>query len=178
ILIPERFDSIELWGYGNRWSYRPDNTTPAADVSILLVDARDKEFTIELTDIRWKQWWLIHRKLPAEVAEQIVWPARFAGIEIAKGSNSDPRYFFCDSLAFYTEELKPLKFAAQPKRNLKPFRGQIVGLNTGPGTLPFPTREETILPTNFEEEFQAKARKLDPRGFELAYEGKDAKVVY
>ncbi|MCW5980757.1 MAG: hypothetical protein KIT09_21935 [Bryobacteraceae bacterium] len=178
VAIPERFDSIELWGYGNRWSWVADDTTPAADVSVLILDARDKEFTIQLTDIRWKQWWLIHRKVPAEVVDRIVWPARFSGIEIAKGSNKDPRYFFCDSLAFFTEELKPLTFKPQPKRNLKPFRGQIVGLNTGPGTLPFPTREETILPTNFENAFKVTARQPESGRFELVYEGKDARVTY
>jgi len=30
IAIPEAFDSIELWGYGNRWGWEDDKTTPAA----------------------------------------------------------------------------------------------------------------------------------------------------
>ncbi|HSB16961.1 MAG TPA: hypothetical protein VLE22_21095 [Bryobacteraceae bacterium] len=178
IPIPEKFDSIELWGYGNRWSWVADPTTPAADVSILITDSRGQEFNIQLTDIRWKQWWLIHRKLPADVFKKIVWPASFTGIEIAKGSNAEPRYLFCDSLAFFTEELKPLTFKAQPKRNLKSFRGQNAGLNTGEDTLPFPTREETILPVNFEKEYKVTARQAAPGRFEFRYEGKDGTVVY
>ena len=178
IPIPGRFDSIDLWGYGNRWSWILDESTPPADVSALVTDARGKEFTIQLTDIRWKQWWLIHRKVPADTLKQIVWPASFSGLEIAKGKNHDPRYFYCDSLAFYTEELKPLTFKPQPKRNLKPFRGQIVGLNTGPGTLPFPTREETILPSNFEKDFKVTVRQVEKNRFEFRYEGKDTKVTY
>ncbi|MEK7753130.1 MAG: hypothetical protein AAB654_14495 [Acidobacteriota bacterium] len=178
MVIPERFDSIELWGYGNRWSWVPDPSTPAADVAVLVTDSRGKEFTIQLTDIRWKQWWLIHRKVPAETLKQIVWPASFTGIEISKGKNTDPRYFFCDSLVFDTEELKPLAFQPQPKRNLKPFPGQIAGLNTGEGTLPFPTREETILPLNFEKEFKVTVRQAAPGRFELRYEGKDARIAY
>ncbi|HUV14652.1 MAG TPA: hypothetical protein VMY18_13490, partial [Acidobacteriota bacterium] len=178
IPISKRFDSIELWGYGNRWSWVSDPTTPAADVAILIRDSRGKEFRIQLTDIRWKQWWLIHRLVPEETLDQIVWPASFSGIEISKGSNSDQRYFFCDSLVFYKEELKPLEFKAQPKRNLKPYRGQIVGLNTGPGTLPFPTREETILPTNFERDYEVHIQEIGRNEFELAYDGRDAKVLW
>ncbi len=178
IPISKRFDSIELWGYGNRWSWVHDPTTPPADVSILIRDSRGKEFRIQLTDIRWKQWWLIHRQVPKEILNQIVWPASFSGIEISKGSNSGPRYFFCDSLVFYEEELKPLEFKAQPKRNLKPYRGQIVGLNTGPGALPFPTREETILPTNFERNYEVHVQAIGQNEFELAYDGRDAKVLW
>ena len=178
IPIPGAFDSVDLWGYGNRWSWVPDPTTPPALVAILVQDARGKGFRIQLTDIQWKQWWLIHRRIPREVLNQIVLPARFAGIEISKATNSQARSFFCDSLAFYKEELKPLTFHPQPNRNLKPYRSEIVGTNTGPGALPFPTREETILPANFEKSFQVTAREIAPRHFVLSYEGRDATVVY
>jgi hypothetical protein len=178
VQILRRFDSVELWGYGNRWSWVPDETTPAADVSVLVVDSRGKEFTIRLTDIRWKQWWLIHQKLPTEVMKEIVWPASFAGIEISKVQHGGKRYFFCDSLAFFTEELDALNLQPQPGRNLKPFRGQIAGLNTGQGTLPFPTREETILPTNMETDYQLSVSQARENLFELEYEGRDATVTY
>ncbi|SPE29248.1 exported hypothetical protein [Acidobacteriia bacterium SbA2] len=178
IPIPGVFDSVELWGYGNRWSWVPDPTTPPAEVALLVQDARDKEFRIQLTDIQWKQWWLIHRRIPREVLNQIVLPARLTGIEISKATNAQARSFFCDNLAFYKEELKPLTFQPQPKRNLRPYRGQIVGTNTGPGTLPFPTREETILPANFEKNFKVTAREVSPRHFEFRYEGRDTTVVY
>ncbi|MCP5116074.1 MAG: hypothetical protein GY953_35050 [bacterium] len=178
IPIPGRFDSIEMWGYGNRWSWVPDPKTPPADVSILIVDARGKEITVQLTDIRWKQWWLIHRKLPPDQLEQIVWPASFAGIEISKVKHEGKRYFFCDSLVFLTEELKALPLQPQPKRNLKPFRGQIAGTNTGAGRLPFPTREETILPSNQETDFQISVSQAGDNRFEFDYKGRDATVKY
>jgi len=178
IPIPGAFDSIELWGYGNHWGWETDPTTPRAQIAVLVEDARGKEFRVPLTDIQWKQWWLIHRRLSREVLSQIVWPARFTGIEISKGTNREARAFFCDNLAFYKEELKPLSFHPQPQRNLKPYRGEIMGTNTGPGTLPFPTREETILPANFEKNFKVTAREVAPRQFELRYEGRDATVVY
>ncbi len=177
--IPERFDSIDLWGYGNRWGRgRFDRTPPIYDVSILVTDARGKEFSIQITDIRWKQWWLIHRKVPREVLAELVWPVSFSGIGLTTGDSKEPRYFYCDSLAFYTEDLKPLELRPQPKRNLEPFRGQIVGTNTGPGTLPFPTREETILPSNLERDFKVTVREPRRGQFEFRYEGRDGAVTY
>jgi hypothetical protein len=176
--IPGGFDSIDLWGYGNRWQWESDPTSPPAEVSILVQDARGKEFRIQLTEIQWKQWWLIHRRIPRETLAQIVLPARFSGIEISKATNTQLRYFYCDSLAFFTEELKPLTFQPQPKRNLKPYRGELVGTNTGPGTLPFPTREETILPANFEKNFKVTVREAAPGHFELRYDGRDGTVAY
>lgn len=178
IPIPKQFDSIELWGYGNRWEWVRDPTTPPATVSVLITDAAGREHRIELTEIRWKQWWLIHRRVPGQLLQQIVWPVSFSGLEISNIRHTEPRYFYCDSLAFFVEPLPALEFQPQPRRNLRPFRGQIVGLNTGPGTLPFPTREETILPENFEKQFVTRVRQLSAREFELAYEGRDAQLVY
>lgn len=176
--IPERFDSIELWGYGNRWGWVRDETTPPAEVSVLVTDARGREFTIQLTTINWKQWWLIHRRVPRQTLEQIVWPASFTGLEISRIRHTEPRYFYCDSLTFFTEELPPLEFKPQPQRNLLPFRGQIAGLNVGQGKLPFPTREQTILPENFEPQFRNRAEQPAPNAFRFTYEGRDARLVY
>ncbi len=176
--IPGKFDSIDMWGYGNRWSWVPDPTTPPANVSILVVDSRGKELRIPFTDVQWKQWWLIHRRVSPALLKQIVLPASFSGIEISGAANKDLRHFFCDSLVFYTEELKPLQFAQQPKRNLRPFRGQIAGLNTGEGTLPFPTREETILPSNFETAYDVSVRTAGANRFEFRYKGRDATIAY
>ncbi|MCX6621701.1 MAG: hypothetical protein NTY38_11625 [Acidobacteria bacterium] len=178
LAIAGAFDSVDLWGYGNRWSWVEDTTTPAVKVAVLLVDARGKEFRVPLADVNWKQWWLIHRKTPVGIAKEITFPASFTGIEISEIRNKDPRHFYCDSLVFYQEQLKPLAFKPQPKRNLRPFRGQITGNNLGPGTLPFPTREETILPSNFEKAFTASVRKTGGNRFELRYQGKDATIVY
>jgi hypothetical protein len=179
IPVPVRFDSIDMWGYGNRWGRgRFDRTPPIYDVSILVVDARGKEFPIQITDIRWKQWWLIHRKVPRETTAQMAWPVSFSGIQLTTGGTKAPTYFFCDSLVFYIEELKPVPLRPQPRRNLRPFRGQIVGTNTGPGVLPFPTREETILPSNLESDFQVTVREPQKNRFELRYRGRDGTVTY
>ena len=177
--IPDRFDSIDLWGYGDRLPGSSGSSKPSqVYLAILIQDARGKEFRFPLTNMRWVDWWLIHHKGDPETIRQITWPARFAGIEIAMGVSPEQRYLYLDSLAFYVENLKPLTFKPQPKRNLKPFRGQIAGLNTGPGTLPFPTREETILPANFEKEYSLRTRRTGRNRFEFEYRGRDARVVY
>ncbi|HVN78473.1 MAG TPA: hypothetical protein VMW38_05700 [Terriglobia bacterium] len=176
--VPGRFDCMEMWGYGNRWSWVEDPTTPPAEVSVLLTDAKGKEFRVQLTSIQWKQWWLIHRKIPVSVLREMATPVNFSGIEISKARNHQPRYFFCDSLAFFTEELKPLDFQPQPQRNLRPYGGQIAGVNTGLSTLTFPTREETILPTNFEKDFKTGVKEAGHSLFELTYRGPDAAVTY
>ena len=183
IAIPGRFDAVDLWVFGDRMRRAPTGTTIAAGddvvrLAVLVRDARGTEFRIPLTDMRWQGWWLVHHKAPADVLKEIAWPAALSGIELAMGRTNGRRYLFCDSLAFYVEPLKPLSLKAQPKRNLKPFRGQIAGLNTGAGTLPFPTREETILPSNFEKDFQVSARQAGPGRFEFTYKGRDATVVY
>lgn len=46
IAIPGDFDSVDLWGYGNRWGWQEDKTTPAVDVAILIADAHGKEFRV------------------------------------------------------------------------------------------------------------------------------------
>jgi len=178
IPIRDSFDCVEMWGFGNRWGRnRVDHTPPVYDVSVLVADRQGREYRIQLADIRWKQWWLMHRRIPAGILQQIGAEATFTGIELAMGVTPE-RYFYCDSLAFYKETLAPLKLKEQPRRNLKPYAGQIVGVNTGAGVLPFPTREDTILPVNLEKEFRAGAREIAPRAFEFRYEARDATVVY
>ena len=107
-----------------------------------------------------------------QIAADLVLPASFSGIEISKIANTEPRYFFCDSLALFTGRTEAaVDFKPQPKRNLKPYRGQIAGLNTGEGTLPFPTREETILPANFEKKFQTTVAAMRTQSFRTSLPG-------
>jgi len=82
-----------MWGYGYRWAgYR----TPKILRSTWHPghDARGAEHRVPITDIRWKQWWLIHRKVAPALLQEVVWPASFSGIEISSLVNKDPRYFF------------------------------------------------------------------------------------
>lgn len=172
IPIPGMADSIEMWIYGNNWGWQPDPKTPQVQVDILIEDSSGKQASYPLTNVRWEEWWLAHKKLP-EAVEGV----SFAGISVSNMSNTEERAIFLDSIYIYFEELPPLKFSPRPKRNLKLFPGQDPGLNTGPGTLPFPTREQTILPTNFSSRF---GNSVVERGgaYEFTYSGDDCEVKY
>ena len=172
--VKNAFDCINMWIYGRSWEWSPDPGTPFLDVSILVTDGSGKEQRISLTRVRWKEWWLVHKKL-----DQAMQSAAFTGIEISGMWNTEPRSIFLDSLCFYKEALKPLKFAPRPSRNLTLLPGQDQGLNgTGPGKLPIPTREETILPANFVREYKNAVREASPGVYEFTYTAKDAGIRY
>jgi hypothetical protein len=177
IEIPGEFDCANIWCYGNNWGWQPDPSTPQVELTLILKNPEGEEFRVPLTKVRWKEWWLVHKKLPQEVLEKLSKPSYFAGLEVSGISNRDDRVLYFDSLSFYKEELKPLKFEPRPLRNVKPFPGQSHGLNTGPGRLPFPTREETILPDNYEE-FRNSVEEISPGTFRFRYEGKDVDLAY
>jgi len=173
VQIPESFDSINMWVYGNLWEWAPDPGTPFVNIAILIAGANGEEEAVPLVRVRWKEWFLAHTKTTARDS------AKFTGIRITGINNSEPRTIFLDSLYFYKEKLKPLHFQPRPARNLTPFPGQDQGLNgTGEGKLPFPTREETILPTNFSVKFINKTLKAGKRRWEFIYEGKDCSMKY
>lgn len=178
IPIPDRFDSINLWAYGNNWGWAPDPTTPQVELVVRLRDAEGKEVSVPLRRVNWKEWWLVHRRVPRETLESLRWPVAFAGLEVRGGANQEERVLFFDSLSFYTEELRPLRFEPRPQRNLTLFEGQDPGLNTGPGRLPFPTREETILPLNFAHPFRNEVEQEGTAVFLFRYQGPDGEVAY
>lgn len=176
IPIEGEFDCINMWIHSNSWEWAPEAGTPFLNVSILLRDAAGEEQAVHLVRTRWKEWWLAHKRLDPKGLKQA--PLSFSGIEVRGMSNSEPRTIYLDSIYFYREALKPLTFDPRPKRNLTPFEGQPQGLNTGPGTLPFPTREETILPSNFESDYRNEVRETAHDVFEFSYIGKDCRVKY
>jgi hypothetical protein len=85
---------------------------------------------------------------------------------------------FFDNLSFFTDEQPPLTFKPRPKRNLQPFPGQSHAANTGPGTLPFPTREETILPDSAKPGAKNSVSAENDRSFVLRYQGPDGVLSY
>ncbi len=173
--IPGSFDCINLWCYGNNWGWDPDPSTPQVNLAVHLNDSQGNSYRIPLTNVRWKEWWLIHKR----VDQEIKFPCQFTGLEVSGISNTEDRVLYFDSLVFYTEKLKPLEFEPRPARNVKPFPGQTHGLNgTGEGVLPFPTREETILPENYEKNFENKIVEKEKGVFEFHYIANDANICY
>ena len=188
IPIEEPFDCVNFWLYGNNWAWVPDPTTPQVGVHVLFRGAKGQEVRVSLGNVRWREWWVMHRQLSPEQVAALKEGATLVGLEFTNGRNKEDRVLFLDNLSVYQEQLPPLNFEPRPKRGVDPFPGQSPGLNTGPGRLPFPTREETILPDNLTEKFETRLEGPHPPASSLAggrggafvftYRGADGTLTY
>lgn len=178
IPIETDFDCVNLWLYGNNWGWARDPSTPRVTLYLLASDAEGVEHEVQLERVRWKEWWLVHRKFDSDTIERLVPGGKLTGLKITGCANTEDRALFFEDLVMYKESLAPLSFEPRPRRGIDPFPGQSPGANTGPGRLPFPTREETILPTNVERRFRNKVTENDDGSFRFIYRGKDAQLEY
>ncbi|HYK89006.1 MAG TPA: hypothetical protein VE398_09560, partial [Acidobacteriota bacterium] len=175
IPIPEPYSAVTLWVYGNNWGWEPDPKTPPVDIILLLQDRDGQAISLELDKVRWKEWWLIHRVVPEEIRNKK--SLSFRGILFKGCGNTEDRELYLEDLAFIAEPMRPLSFEARPKRPIEPLPGEPQGANTGAGKLPFPTREETILPENETRDFKTVvSRTVD--GYLMQYRGSDAMLEY
>ncbi|GAB6165887.1 hypothetical protein JCM19992_18870 [Thermostilla marina] len=174
-------DAVNLWVYGNNWAWNPDPTTPPVSLRLLLEDSDGKGLEIDLGTVHWKEWWLVHRRLDEATQSRLTRGGSVVGLRISGGRNRAERTLYFDNLAIYREKLGPLQFEQRPKRGIDPFPGQSPGLNTGPGRLPFPTREWTLLPDNEAATFKnhAEANKGDTSPeWTFRHVGSDGTLVY
>ncbi|MFH1267689.1 MAG: hypothetical protein ABIK89_18390, partial [Planctomycetota bacterium] len=170
------FDCLNFWVYGNNWAWVPDRTTPQVEVRVLL-RGRGGLVRAAMGRVRWREWWVMHRRLRPDELALVEDGATFEGLEVAGGRNEEDRRLHFDNLAAYQEPLPPLEFEPRSKRGIDLPPGQTTGTNTGPGRLPFPNREETILPDNLTDRFQVS---LESTGGEFLfhYRGDDGHLVY
>ncbi len=154
ITIPDAVSATTLWVYGNNWSWAPEPGTPRVTISLLILDKDNAAHTLQLAQVGWKEWWLVHKVLPKDLLAK--GPLQFAGLRVTGGANKEDRELFFEDLVFFKEDPAPLSFEARPRRGIDPFPGQSPGANTGADRLPFPTREETILPENQATTFSTK----------------------
>ena len=148
IPAPESFDTVTLWVYGNKEAmYKDRSSIGPVNVVLELRNADGKTTEVLLYNVVWHEWFMCHKRLTEKQRAEFSRPGTVVtGILLKPANNRENRTLYFDSLTLYTEEFKPLEFTRRPKRNLTLFPGQDPGANTGEGTLPFPTREETILP--------------------------------
>jgi len=177
VAIPQPFDCINFWVYGNNWPWRRDRTTPQVRIYILLKGKDGGDLSVYLGPVRWKEWWVMHTKLQPEQLAVLKDGATLEGIRIANCHNTEDRVIYLDNLSFYQEVLKPLTFKPRPKRGIDLFPGQGNGVYTGEGRLPFPTREETILPDNLTKNFTTGLHK-NGDAFVFQYKGDDGQIEY
>jgi hypothetical protein len=177
--LPPSFNMVGCWIYGNNWAWVSQSDTPQVNIALLFSLADGSEYKLHLTRVNWREWFLPIRRLTAEQEQLLSQPeTRFTGFQITNGRNRQDRMLFFDSLTFFTDEQPPLSFQPRPKRNLRPFPGQSHAANTGPGVLPFPTREETILPDSAQPGSQNSITSNEDSSFLLRYQGPDGSLSY
>ena len=177
LVIDQPFDTMTCWVYGNRWGYETDTTTPAVTIYVLFEDRDGKDLEVLLFAVDWKEWHLCHRRLTPEQIEAVAGGVKLRGFHIVGGTNQDERLLYFDNVAVFTETFAPLTFKPRPERGIPMFPGQSPGTNTGPGKLPFPTRPETILPTNLTKTFTTTVR-VEGGVFVFTYAGAHGELTY
>lgn len=175
--LPLPADSVSCWIYGNNWGWAPDRTTPQVEIAVVLRASDGRLVRVSLSHVRWEEWWVLHTRLTPEQQTLLKPGSTLDSIEVSGGRNRQDRVLYFDNLSVFQEPLPPLTFAPRPKRNLSLPPGQTTGTNTGPGTLPFPTREETILPDNLTPDSQTSVEET-AGGFQFQYRGSDGHLVY
>jgi len=176
LALPVDFDSIGLWVYGRSMFYAPDPGTPATNIAILLSTQAGAEMRFAVGTVNFSGWNYLFCKVPPDRQTQLI-GGQFVGIEVTGGTNTQDRSLFFDNLGIFREKLGPLTFEPRPLRNLTPFPMQTTGTNNGPGRLPFPTREQTILPPNLTSEFRTSVTAQGGASI-FSYAGKDGQLTY
>lgn len=159
VAVPNAFDAVTLWCYGNNWGWAPDPNTPQVSLAVLFEDSAGRDFSVPLHTVNWTEWFLLHRRLTPEQIGRVKQGAKLKGLLVTGGKNKDDRTLYFDNLAVFIEQFPPLKFEPRPERGIAMFPGQSSGANTGPGKLPFPNREETILPEVWSTNYQTSLRQ-------------------
>jgi hypothetical protein len=174
VALSQAADSVDMWLYGNRWDWENPPGTPPVEIALHLRDEAGHDQTIPMDRVRWQEWWLMHKKVPGTQSP----PLRLVKVEVSGGWQTEWREIYLDSIRFYHEELGVIHFSARPRRNLLLPEGQTTGANTGPGRLPFPTQEKTILPVHLGGKYSNGITDAGSGRWSLDYKGKDSSVRY
>lgn len=171
------FDAFSCWIVGNNWAWAPDPKTPRVRVSALFQTVDGQEVPLYLETVDWREWFLCYKTIYRDVRKRLGDTASFNGFLIENGSNQEDRTLYFDSFCVFKEERAPLEFKPRPKPGIDLFDGQPLGLNSGEGRLPFPTRPETILPDS-SSNLKKAAFHTYGDAFDFVYEGTDGTLVY
>ena len=152
IALPKTFDTLYVWVKGNHFGTggNTDLGVPNPELSAVFRLAQGGDMKVSHSKIVWPDWHQVNRRF-TEAERAKLAGASFAGFELSGGTQAETLSLFFDNIAVFVDDLtSPLGVRPRARRNLKPLRGAVEGLNTGAGTLPFPTREDTIIPVTEE----------------------------
>ncbi|MBQ7111046.1 MAG: hypothetical protein IJO06_07490 [Thermoguttaceae bacterium] len=171
------FDAFSCWIVGNNWAWVSDPKTPRVRVFALFQTVDGQEVPLLVETVDWREWFLCYKTISPANRKRLGDAASFNGFLIENGYNEEDRTLYFDSFCAFKEERKPLEFTARPKPGIDLFDGQPLGLNSGEGRLPFPTRPETILPDSAKNLKKAAFHTYGD-AYDFVYEGTDGTLVY
>ena len=148
VALPAVFDTFYVWVKGNHFGHggNTDFSLPNPELSAVFRRAQGDDVKIPLAKVTWPDWHQVNYRFTAAECEKLA-GASFVGFELSGGTQAQYLQLHFDNVAVFTDDLKtPLAVKPRARRNITPLQDANQGINTGDGTLPFPTREETIIP--------------------------------
>jgi hypothetical protein len=178
LALPKDFNAVSLWIYGDGFNvfveYAPTNKLT---VTALFRTSSGESLNIPFIYIRHGQWFQAHHQFTQAQMEKFKNGGQFLGFKITGFGPKENRVIYLSSFSIFNDKFKPLHSDPQPHRGIALLPGADPGINTGKGKLPFPTREETILPLNFSKNFKNTC-SFDGKTATFNYAGDDCKISY
>ena len=178
IKIPDPFTAVNMWVWNNYWIWIGDRGKPMVKMSILLETVGGEPVEIPFNrDLDWPEWYLLHKQIPAKLSAAFSNGGNFRGIRLSNCRINKEQYIFLDNLSFYKEGLTPVEYKVQPRPGIDLAPGQDSGIHTGKERLPFPVREETLLPGNSTKNFKTELIH-EGATYIFRYRGDDGTLEY
>lgn len=178
IPVPGPFDSIRLWVWNDYWAWSGDRGKPQERMSVLLKPAAGEEVEVPFPrGLDWPEWYLQHVRLNREQQKALGQKASLTGIRVYRCQRPEQRTIYLDNLAIYQEPLEPVPVELQPRPNIALPEGQDYGVQSAAERLPFPTREETLLPDNLTTAFTTEVVEQGGKWL-FRYRGSDGVLEY
>jgi len=178
--ISEMFTAINMWVFGNYriWNDH-ERKRPISKLSILLETNSGESFEIPFCrDLDFGRWYLLHIRLTAKQRKAFADGGIFKGFRLTNCLPDKEEAIFFDNLSFFAEDFTtPLEYDILPRPGVDLAAGQDLGVHTGEERLPFPTREETILPENVSKYYTTDLYR-DGDTYILRYSGDDGELEY
>jgi len=160
MMIRNPFTAVNMWVWSDYWIWKGDRGKPMVRISLLLETVGGQSFEIPFSrDLDWPGWYLLHIRLSTVQREAFAQGGMLKGIRLSNCLLDEEEAVFLDNLSFYTEALAPIDFELQPRPGVDLAPGQDLGIHAGKERLPFPTREETLLPENISKNYTTELER-------------------
>ena len=143
--VPDDADTISVWCWGNN-SYGRPASNPAVTVHGIFLTGSGRRYIWEFVNVAHTRWCKFYVRIIPYLRGQLGANAKLLGFSVRKIRNPETRFLCLGPTAVFRQELKPISFAARPKRGVSVFDGAPQGANTGEGRLAFPNSPRTVLP--------------------------------